>query len=253
MKWFDFSTAGHYNYSMIETIKARLAGNFRVVEDRIAQVCARAGRERSEVTLIAVTKMVDAAAVAAAAALGQRDFGENYVKPAAFKMEEARELGAADARFHMIGHLQRNKVKDALATFESLHSLDSVRLLAALEKRLTSTGRKFPCFIEVNVSGEESKHGVNPEEAPGLVEAALEARGVEVVGLMTMAPYLSEPEDCRPYFVHLRELKERINGQLGREVLKYLSMGMTNDFEVAIEEGATHLRIGTALFGNMSQ
>lgn len=237
---------------MIETLKARLAENFRVVEGRIAQACARAGRERSEVTLIAVSKTVGAGAVAAAAELGQRDFGENYVKPAVSKLKEARELGAGGVRFHMIGHLQRNKVKNALAIFESLHSLDSMRLLDALQKSSTKIGNfgaGFPCFVEVNVSGEETKYGVAPEEAPGLVEAALEDAHVEVVGLMTMAPYLSEPRQCRRYFVSLRELKESINERLGRQVLRCLSMGMTNDFEVAIEEGATHLRIGTALFG----
>jgi pyridoxal phosphate enzyme (YggS family) len=194
-----------------------------------------------------VTKAVDARAVAAACDLGQLDFGENYVKPAQSKIEEARGLGASGVRFHMIGHLQRNKVRDALKIFESLHSLDSVRLLKALERQLAGVGKKFPCFVEVNASGEETKYGMAPGEVPGLVETTLES-GVEVVGLMTMAPYVADPEDVRPVFARLRELRESINERLGRSVLQYLSMGMTNDFTVAIEEGATHLRIGTALF-----
>jgi pyridoxal phosphate enzyme (YggS family) len=232
----------------MESLKSILAGNFKAVEDRIREACARSGRERPEVTLIAVSKTVDAAAVVEAVALGQLDFGENYVQPAQSKMEEVRRQGAAGARFHMIGHLQRNKARAALAVFESLHSLDSRRLLAALEKELAGGGREFPCFVEVNVSGEDSKYGIVPDDAPGFVEAALEAGGVKVEGLMTMAPLLAQPEECRPYFARLRELRDRINEKLGRRALGSLSMGMTNDFEVAVEEGATHLRIGTALF-----
>jgi pyridoxal phosphate enzyme (YggS family) len=232
----------------MESPKSTLAANFDAVDGRIREACARSGRERSEITLIAVSKTVNAAAIREAAALGQLDFGENYVQPAQAKAEEVREPGGGHVRFHMIGHLQRNKVKAALGVFESLHSLDSVRLLKALGKELGGGEREFPCFVEVNVSGEDSKYGVQPEDAHGLVEAALETDGVRIEGLMTMAPYLAQPEECRPYFARLRELKDSINGKLGREALRSLSMGMTNDFEVAVEEGATHLRIGTALF-----
>lgn len=232
----------------MESLRSTLAENFGAVEGRICEACARSGRERPEVTLIAVSKTVDAAAVAEAVALGQLDFGENYVQPAQAKAEEVRRQGGAGARFHMIGHLQRNKVRAAVAVFESLHSLDSRRLLGALEKELGGGNRQFPCFVEVNVSGEDSKYGVSPEDAQGLVEAALEAGGVRLEGLMTMAPFLAQPEECRPYFARLRELRDRINERLGRKALQGLSMGMTNDFEVAVEEGATHLRIGTALF-----
>jgi pyridoxal phosphate enzyme (YggS family) len=233
----------------MESSGSGFAGNFEAVESRICEACARSGRERSEVTLIAVSKTVDAAAVHEASALGQLDFGENYVKPAQSKIEEVRALGGPEVRFHMIGHLQRNKVRPALGVFESLHSLDSVRLLNALGKELGGGGREFPCFVEVNVSGEDSKYGVSPEDAQGLVEAALETDGVRIEGLMTMAPYLAQPEECRPYFARLRELKDKINEKVGRKALRSLSMGMTNDFEVAVEEGATHLRVGTALFG----
>ncbi len=232
----------------MESLRSRLAENFKAVEDRVREACARSGRERPEITLIAVSKTVDARAVREAAALGQLDFGENYVRPAQSKMEEVREPGGAEVRFHMIGHLQRNKVKAALGVFESLHSLDSLRLLQALEKELAGRDGKFPCFVEVNVSGEDSKYGVSPDDAQKLVEAALEGGGVDVAGLMTMAPFLAEPQECRPYFAKLRELRDGINEKLGRRVLRCLSMGMTNDFEVAVEEGATHLRIGTALF-----
>lgn len=203
---------------------------------------------RSEITLIAVTKTVDARAIATAREIGQRDFAENYVKPAQSKIEEVRGLGVSDAVFHMIGHLQRNKVRDAVAVFQLLHSLDSARLLSALEKALAGRDGSFPCFVEVNVSGEESKSGIRPPELESLVEAAMETCGVDVVGLMTMAAYVEDPEKVRPDFAGLRELRDKVNDKLGREKLRYLSMGMTNDFEVAIEEGATHLRIGTALF-----
>jgi pyridoxal phosphate enzyme (YggS family) len=235
---------------IVEALKARLLNNFKSVEDRIAEACARAGRERSEITLMAVSKTVDARMVTAAYSLGQLDFGENYVRDAKSKRETVLELGADGVRFHMIGHLQRNKVKDAVHVFDSLHSLDSTRLLEALEKRLSGMKKDFPCFIEVNVSREESKYGVSSDKVLPLVEAALEAQAVRVVGLMTMAPYGEDPEKVRPVFSALRELRDRTDERLGRNVLQYLSMGMTNDFEVAIEEGATHLRIGTALFGS---
>ena len=232
----------------METLSTKLAENFRIVEDKICDSCARSGRERSEITLIAVSKTVDADMVLAALALGQHDFGENYVKNAQSKLEEIRTRGCMDARFHMIGHLQRNKVKTALPVFDSLHSLDSKRLLDSLENQLDGIENKFPCFVEVNVSGEESKYGISPEKAFELVNAADDKKHVNVVGLMTMAPFLAEPEQCRPYFARLRELRESINEKMHNPALRFLSMGMTNDFEVAIEEGATHLRIGTALF-----
>ena len=232
----------------IETYIAALAGNIDDVETKISEACARAGRSRSEVSLIAVSKTVDARTVAAASGLGLADFGENYVQPAASKVREVRLLGAEGPRFHMIGHLQRNKVGAALEVFDSLHSLDSVRLLEALEKHLAGSGREFPCFVEVNVSGEASKHGLQPDNAIELVEASLDSDVVMVEGLMTMAPFFDNPEKSRPVFAALRELAERINGKLGSKVLRSLSMGMTNDFEVAVEEGATHLRIGRAIF-----
>jgi len=203
---------------------------------------------RSEINLIAVTKYVDAQAIAAAREIGQRDFGENYVKPAQSKMEEVRRLGVTDAAFHMIGHLQSNKVRDAVTVFQSLHSLDSSKLLNALEKALAGREGSYPCFIEVNVSGEDSKFGIEPPELQPLLETAMETDKIDVVGLMTMAAYVEDPERVRPDFARLRELRDDANDKLGIDKLRYLSMGMTNDFEVAIEEGATHLRIGTALF-----
>ncbi len=230
-------------------LNTRLAENFKTVEGRIREACARVGRRRSEVKLIAVSKTVEAESVAAAVETGQFDFGENYIQHAKSNIARLHELGVKGARFHMIGHLQRNKAKDAIAIFQSLHSLESKRLLDRLQKELRTAGAgRFECFVEINTSGEGSKFGLEPEEAPGLVEAAQEAQHVEVAGLMTMAPFLADPQDCRKYFVQLRELRDKINEKLGNPVLRYLSMGMTNDFEVALEEGATHLRIGTALF-----
>jgi pyridoxal phosphate enzyme (YggS family) len=231
-----------------EVLADRLAENFESVENRIRRACRKAGRDRSEITVIAVSKTVDARAIAAAAALGQLDFGENYVKPAREKVAEVRRLCGEGPRFHMIGHLQRNKAGDALAVFDSLHSLDSVRLLKTLDGALAGAGRRFPCFIEVNAGAEESKTGIEPGRTQELLEAALETENIEVVGLMTMAPFVSDPEEARPVFSMLRELRDALNEKLGGRVLRCLSMGMTNDFEVAVEEGATHLRIGTALF-----
>ena len=234
-----------------EALKATLSENFRVVEGRISEACERAGRARSEISLIAVSKAASAQAVVAACELGQLDFAENYVKPAQSKKEEVFELlrnNAAGVKFHMIGHLQRNKVGKALEIFETLHSLDSVRLLEALEKALAGGDGRFPCFIEVNVSGEDSKYGVTPEEVQQLVEAGINTRSVEIAGLMTMAPYVADPQEVRPCFARLREIRDNVNSRMGFDALQYLSMGMTNDFEVAIEEGSTHLRVGTALF-----
>ena len=216
----------------------QIAENVVRVRARIAAACDRAGRDPADVTLIAVTKTHLAEAVAAAYAAGIRDFGENRVQEAAEKIPAARALGV-EATWHLIGNLQRNKVAAALPLFDVIHSVDSLRLAEALNERSTAGAR---VLLEVNVSGEASKHGVSPEDAPDLAERIGHMRHIALLGLMTVAPIAAEPEDARPIFRRLRDLRDALG-------LRELSMGMTGDFEVAIEEGATFVRVGRAIFG----
>ncbi len=222
-----------------------IARNLLSVRNRIAAACGRAGRSPDAVTLVAVTKTVTPAEVAALHRLGVRDFGENRV---ADGIGRKRALGADDSRWHLIGHLQRNKAAEALAGgFTRIHSVESEKLLAVLERECGRLGTRAEILLEVNVSGEESKYGL----APGALAAAAEmAAGLEHValsGLMTMAPFTDDPETSRPYFRTLAALRDETAARIGR-ALPQLSMGMTGDFEVAVEEGATLVRVGTALF-----
>lgn len=215
-----------------ETIAARLAE----VRDRVAAACERSGRSPEEVTLIAVSKGFGAAAVREAAAAGVTDIGENRVQEAADKRPELADVSGVT--WHMIGHLQTNKVKAALGLFDVIHSVDSLRLAEAISNRALSN---VPVFLEVNVSQEPTKTGFALAEVP---EAYRSARllHLDIQGLMTIAPLTGRAEDVRPIF---RDLRQAAQG-LG---LAQLSMGMTNDYEIAIEEGATHVRIGRAIFG----
>jgi len=218
-----------------ETIAARL----RQVHDRIAAACERSGRSPEDVTLIAVSKGFGAAAVREAAAAGATDIGENRVQEAADKRLELAGLGGVT--WHMIGHLQTNKVKAALDLFDIIHSVDSLRLAEAISSRAPSD---VPVFLEVNVSQEPTKTGFTIDEVPDAYSAA-RLLHLDIRGLMTIAPLTDRGEDVRPIF---RELRQTAHG-LG---LEQLSMGMTNDYEIAIEEGATHVRIGRAIFGERS-
>lgn len=216
------------------------------VRERIESACVRAGRAAESVTLIGVTKTHPAAAVREAWDAGLRDFGENRAQEGCAKVHE---LAADNIRptWNFIGHLQTNKVREVVAAFDVIHSVDSERLLAAIEQEVTRQSREpIDVFVEVNVAGEASKDGVAPAEAVRLVERARRSNGVRLRGLMTVAPLAAEPELVRPAFRHLRELAHSM--ELGE-----LSMGMTGDFEVAIEEGATHIRVGRALFGERSE
>jgi pyridoxal phosphate enzyme (YggS family) len=215
------------------------------VEKRIGAACARAGRARGEVTLVAVTKMVAPDVAAAAAALGLHDLGEN--RPQELWRKAARVV--AEVRWHMIGHLQRNKIDKTLPLVHLLHSVDSPRLLSALEEEAKRQDLVIPVLLEVNTSGEDSKQGFEPTQVPELAPLVAGLKHVQMRGLMTMAA-LQEPEACRPSFVTLRQLRDRLR-QSDRRV-EYLSMGMSNDFEVAIEEGATHVRLGSVLFEGMT-
>jgi pyridoxal phosphate enzyme (YggS family) len=213
-----------------------LPDSLQIVEERIQRACTRSGRRREEITLVAVTKVFPAEVILKGYELGLRHFGENYVQEFAGKAPTVGHL--TDATFHLIGHLQSNKSLKAAELFQVVETVDSPKLA----RRLNESGRKLDVMIEVKLSPEETKHGASPGDVPPLAGAIAECTNLRLLGLMTMPPWSDDPEPSRPYFRCLRELAER-NG------LSALSMGMSHDFEVAIEEGATHIRVGTALFG----
>ncbi len=230
---------------MSTTVRDTLAANLDRIEARLRAACARAGRDRGEVTLIAVTKTVPMELAALLPGLGVLDLGENRPQ------ELWRKAAAlpAEVRWHLIGHLQRNKIERTLPLVRRVHSVDSRRLLAALEE----TQRPTEVFLEVNCSGEASKGGFRLHEVQTLLSELDAARHVRVVGLMTMAALEVDPQRCRPTFALLRQLRDELRTAVGqRHPLNELSMGMSNDFEVAIEEGATSVRLGTVLFEGLS-
>lgn len=219
------------------------------VQSRIDDACRRAGRDPSEVTLVAVTKTFPLDAVRAARRAGVRDFGENKAQELAEKAEALPGVvGGGDVCWHMIGHLQRNKAKDVVASADLFHALDSPRLARELQKRAAQAGRVLPCLVQVNVSGEESKYGLDPEALYPFLDGLAEHDHLYVRGLMTLAAPTDDPEDVRPQFRRLRALRDGYAGN-PRVELAWLSMGMSGDYEVAVEEGATHVRVGSALFG----
>ena len=206
------------------------------VEERIQSAVKRAGRQRSDVTLIAVTKKFPAEVTCEAYELGLRYFGENYVQE--FEAKLPALAGITDAEFHLIGHLQSNKASSAARLFHAVETVDSEKLA----RRLDQTGRALEVMIEVKLSEEEAKAGAAREALPGLIEAIRACPNLRLTGLMTMPPWSDNPEQTRPYFRRLAALARTCG-------LTKLSMGMSHDFEAAIEEGATHIRVGTALFG----
>ena len=213
-----------------------LRSNLEQVRSRIAAAAARAGREAAEITLIAVTKVFPASAIREAYELGLRDFGENYLQEFEGKYPETQDL--AGARFHLIGHLQSNKSKRAAELFSVIQTVDTEKLA----RRLDAAGRPLEVMLEVKLSPEEAKSGADPGELGALIGAVRSCANLRLTGLMTMPPWSEDAELSRPYFQRLRELGA-LHG------LARLSMGMSHDLEVAIEEGATHVRVGTALFG----
>ena len=221
-------------------VRAFLSERLASVRGRIADACRRAGRSPDSVTLVAVTKTVSPAVAAVALDLGMTDLGEN-------RPQELWKKSAAlhAARFHLIGHLQRNKIDRTVPLTHLVHSVDSERLLDALDAFGRSRNRAVPILLEVNCSREASKGGLSPDALLALSDKALSLTGVSVRGLMTMAAYHDDPELCRPAFAELRRLRDRLG-------LAELSMGMSNDFEVAIEEGATLVRVGTTLFEGLA-
>lgn len=232
----NFATTARVNESMADRLSR--------IEERIAAACARAGRRVEDVALIAVSKTQRPEAVAEAAALGLRLFGENKVQEARAKIS----LCPNQIEWHLIGHLQTNKAKLAAQLFEMVHSVDSERLVHTLNEAAEQAGRSLRILLEVNVSGEGSKFGLKPDDVAAVIETANACPRLIVQGLMTMAPFAPEAEKARPYFRQLRLLRDRLAGETGTP-LEHLSMGMSGDFDVAVEEGATLVRIGTLLFG----
>jgi len=214
------------------------------VEGRISEACARSGRRREDVVLVAVTKTVPVDGILEAAACGLSVMGENRVQEALQKIPEC----PGGLSWHLVGHLQTNKVRHAVEWFETIHSVDSLRLLECIEEECERAGRGMRVCLEINVAGESSKNGLTPDAAEGVLDAAARCRRLEVVGLMTVPPFAPDPEKVRPWFRRLRECRDAWGGRRGLSHLG-LSMGMSHDFEVAIEEGATWIRLGTALFG----
>ena len=217
-------------------MNAQLRERLEGVEARIGRAVARAQRRREDITLVAVTKVFPAEVIQAAHELGLRDFGENYVQEFEAKAPAVRNLEGA--RFHLIGHLQSNKTRRAAELFHTIQTVDT----AKLARRLEEAGRPLEVFLEIKLSEEAAKSGAMPGDIPELIAAVRACPNLMLKGLMTMPPWSDDPEISRPYFRRLRELaaSHRLPG---------LSMGMSHDFEAAIEEGATHIRVGTALFG----
>lgn len=223
-----------------------ISENIDLIEQRISEACKRAGRNRDSVTLICVTKTKPVDMLREAYEKGQRDFGENKVQ----EINRKRPELPADIRWHMIGHLQRNKVRQLIGQTVLIHSVDSYRLAETISAEAVKAQIVMPVLIEVNAAKEDSKYGVMPENTEELVRAVSGLPGIHVEGLMTIAPYTDDPETNRPYFVLLRQLAVDIDNKCIDNVsMGKLSMGMTGDFEVAIEEGATHIRVGTGIFG----
>jgi pyridoxal phosphate enzyme (YggS family) len=220
------------------------AQNLESIRLRMAAACARAGRDASLITLLAVSKTHPPEAIRAAVEAGQLFFGENKVQEAKAKIP----LCPGRARWQFIGHLQSNKVRDAVELFEMIQGVDSLAIAREISKRALAAGKTIPVLLEVNVAGEGSKFGYRPELLLTELKELNALPKIEVHGLMAIPPYTPVPEKARPYFQKLRELKMRAEAVLGAP-LPQLSMGMSSDFEVAIEEGSTMVRIGTALFG----
>ena len=223
-----------------------ICGNLKEVEAKIEAACKRAGRDRSEVTLIAVSKTQPVEMLEEAYETGIREFGENKVQ----EMMDKYEVMPKDIHWHMIGHLQRNKVKYLMGKAALIHSVDSLRLAEEISAQSVKHEVTTDILIEVNIAGEETKFGTDREEAIALVEAAAKLPNIHICGLMTIAPFVENPEDNRKYFQQIRQLSVDIKEKnIDNVDMRILSMGMTGDYEVAIEEGATMVRVGTGIFG----
>lgn len=225
---------------------ASIRENLAQIQDRIAAAAARAGRAPASIGVVAVSKTKPVSLIVEAIDAGITDIGENRVQEAQSKHPQID----CTVKWHLVGHLQRNKVKQALPIFDLIHSVDSPRLLAEIDRRSAELNRTTEVLIQVNTSAEPSKFGLEPDQTLGFIESAQPYTHVRIKGLMTIGAFLPDPEAVRPMFALLRQLREKIIAQQFPNVeMDTLSMGMTNDFEVAIEEGANLIRVGTAIFG----
>jgi len=232
------------------TQTSSIAANLERITERIAGAAKRAGRRTDEVTIVAVSKTFPAERIRAAYDAGLRHFGENRVQE--FETKHHTLVGFADAIWHFIGHLQSNKVGRAVHLFDRVDSVDSLSLAHKLDVAAATADKSLPVLIEVRLGEEETKSGVREKELPPLGESIRKLLHLELHGLMTIPPYASDPQNARPYFRKLHQLRDGLGRQLGL-ALPILSMGMSHDFEIAIEEGATEVRMGTALFGERSR
>lgn len=224
-----------------------IAANLADVRDRIARAASAARRAPSTVRLLAVSKTFGPDAVRAAVAAGQRDFGENRVQEALAKMDAVAD---ASVSWHLIGHLQSNKAKRAAARFHAIHSVDSLDLLLQLDRAAAEAGATPELLVQLDLASEATKFGITPDRAPAVFEQAGSCAAARVVGLMLIPPYFDNPEDVRPYFRRLAEIRDGLAQQgVPDSMLRELSMGMSHDFEIAVAEGATVVRVGTAIFG----
>lgn len=224
-----------------------LAANVETIRQRVARACGSVGRSPDEITIVAVAKTFPADHVREATRAGVHDIGENYVQELLRKREV---LAAEDIRWHFVGHLQSNKARHIVPWVTAIHAVDSVDLAREIDRRAAQVGRLVDVFIEVNTTGESSKFGISARDTPGFLRALEKFEHLRLSGLMTIGPFLPDPEGSRPMFRALRILRDELAGTGQHNVdLRHLSMGMTGDFEVAIQEGATIIRIGTAIFG----
>ncbi len=227
----------------------RIASNLAEIRERIARSAAHAGRAVEDITLVAVSKTFPPEAIRSAYELGLRHFGENRVQEWESKRAAVADL---DATWHLIGHLQSNKARRAANLFNRVDSVDSVALAQKLDAAAAAEAKRLKVLIEVHLGGEETKSGVAEAALLSLAESIAQLQNLDLLGLMTIPPYFDEPERVRPYFRRLRDLRDQVGAQI-KMPLSVLSMGMSHDFEIAIEEGATEVRVGTALFGERSK
>ena len=226
---------------------SELRARLESVRERIASAAGRAGRPSSSIQLVAISKTFSADVVREAAAAGQRVFGENKLQEALPKMDATADL---KLRWHLVGHLQSNKAQKAGSRFDMIHSIDDERLIRRLDEGAKETGRTVEWLVQVDLAGESTKFGARPEELPALFEAARSCAAARLVGLMILPPAVDDPELARPYFARLRGIRdELLAAGTAPDMLRELSMGMSHDFEVAVEEGATLVRVGSAIFG----
>jgi pyridoxal phosphate enzyme (YggS family) len=226
---------------------SQIPANLGRVRERMAEAALRAGRQVESARLVAISKTFPIEAIREAYEAGQRDFGENKVQEALQKIEAASDM---EIGWHLVGHLQSNKARKAAGRLDWIHAVDSTDLLRRVDQAATEAGRTVRVLVQVDLALEPTKHGAPVDEVPGILEAAAGLHGARLCGLMLLPPMVGDPEDARPWFRRLRELRDRwVDGGTPAASLQELSMGMSHDFEVAIEEGATLVRVGSAIFG----